>query len=116
MEVQFLPGTHSQGRFINSLFKKFMMNGWNYGYNNMMRSDYWGGYLGHWATPIGLIGLAIGGLLLAMLVVWSIYWKGRALWRAAHQNSKPWFIALLVINTLGILEILYIYIFSKRKK
>ncbi|MEK7629177.1 MAG: hypothetical protein AAB394_01475 [Patescibacteria group bacterium] len=50
-----------------------MMNGWNYGYNNMMRSDYWGGYLGHWATPIGLIGLAIGGLLLAMLVVWSIY-------------------------------------------
>ncbi|MEK7629176.1 MAG: DUF5652 family protein [Patescibacteria group bacterium] len=38
------------------------------------------------------------------------------MWRAAHQNSKPWFIALLVINTLGILEILYIYIFSKRKK
>ncbi|MDP3800029.1 MAG: DUF5652 family protein [bacterium] len=54
--------------------------------------------------------------MLAFFVVWSIYWKGRALWRASHLNSKPWFIALLVINTLGILEILYIYIFSKRKK
>jgi len=42
-------------------------------------------------------------------------WKGWALWVAARQNSKPWFVVLLIINTLGILEILYIFIFSKPK-
>lgn len=47
------------------------------------------------------------------LVLWSIAWKGWALWVAARKGSKPWYIALLVINTAGILEILYIYVFSK---
>ena len=93
-----------------------MMNGFSYGYNNMMDPIYWNTYFGNWTVPMAIIGIALGGLMLAFFVVWSIYWKGRALWRASHLNSKPWFIALLVINTLGILEILYIYIFSKRKK
>ena len=43
---------------------------------------------------------------------WVFVWKGFALWKAARQGAKWWFIALLVINTLGILEILYIYVFS----
>jgi hypothetical protein len=43
---------------------------------------------------------------------WVIVWKGLALWKAAQQDSKPWFIVLLMVNTLGILEILYIYVFS----
>ncbi len=77
---------------------------------------YWNNYLNHWSVPLSIFGIVVGGILLMILVVWSIYWKGRALWRAAHHNSKPWFVALLVINTLGILEILYIYIFSKKKK
>ena len=92
-----------------------MMN-WNYGYENMMRSGYWGGYLGHWAAPLGIVGIALGGIVLAILIVWSLYWKGRSLWRAAHHNNKTWFVALLVINTLGILDILYIYVLSKKKK
>lgn len=48
------------------------------------------------------------------LMVWSIFWKGWALWRAAKNDSKPWFVALLVINTMGILEILYIFVFGKK--
>jgi hypothetical protein len=40
---------------------------------------------------------------------------GVALWRAVKNNSKPWFIALLVINTLGILEILYIFLFGRKR-
>ncbi|MDP2945984.1 MAG: DUF5652 family protein [bacterium] len=52
-------------------------------------------------------------MLLAIL--WTIPWKGVALWKAVKNNHKRWFVALLVINTLGILEILYIFIFSKRK-
>ncbi len=47
-------------------------------------------------------------------IVWSLVWKGIALWKAANKKDKWWFIALLVINTLGILEIAYIFYFSKR--
>lgn len=53
--------------------------------------------------------------VLALLVVWSIVWKGMALWKAARRESKGWFIVLLLVNTLGILEILYIFFFSKEK-
>ncbi len=51
---------------------------------------------------------------LGPLVVWSLIWKGWALWRAARAGSKPWFVALLIVNTVGILEILYIFVFSKK--
>ena len=47
------------------------------------------------------------------VVLWVLVWKGIALWKAARHNQKWWFIALLVINTLGLLEILYIFVFSK---
>lgn len=47
------------------------------------------------------------------LLIWSLFWKGLALWKAARDGSKAWFIILLVINTIGILEILYIFVFSK---
>ena len=47
------------------------------------------------------------------LFAWVIVWKGLALWRAARQEQKWWFVGLLVVNTIGILEILYIYIFSR---
>lgn len=54
--------------------------------------------------------------LFAVLMVWSLVWKGLALWKSSQNKEKWWFIALLFINTLGILEILYIYVFSKIKK
>jgi hypothetical protein len=47
------------------------------------------------------------------LFAWSLVWKGLALWRAAQRGSKPWFVAFLVVNTVGILEILYLYVFSQ---
>ncbi|OGN19862.1 MAG: hypothetical protein A3F25_02420 [Candidatus Yanofskybacteria bacterium RIFCSPHIGHO2_12_FULL_45_19b] len=53
-------------------------------------------------------------MIFAVLLVWSVIWKGIALWRSARLGSKGWFVALLIINTLGILEILYIYVFSKK--
>jgi hypothetical protein len=51
-----------------------------------------------------------------VLVVWTLAWKGVALYKAARREDKKWFVALLVINTLGIVEILYIYIFSQRSR
>jgi len=53
--------------------------------------------------------------IMILLSLWTIPWKGWALWKAAKAGSKPWFIVLLVLNTLAILEILYIFVFSKRK-
>ena len=53
-------------------------------------------------------------LFLGVLMAWSLFWKGLALWRSARLGSKKWFVVLLVLNTVGILEILYIYVFSKK--
>ncbi len=54
--------------------------------------------------------------VLFILATWSIIWKGLALWKAGRQNQLNWFIVLLVINIFGILEILYLFIFSKKSK
>ncbi len=54
-------------------------------------------------------------ILLIVAVVWSTIWKGFAMWKACKKNNLIWFVVFLFINTLGILEILYIYWFSKCK-
>jgi hypothetical protein len=54
--------------------------------------------------------------VLYLALAWTIPWKGIALWKAARNSHKWWFIALLVINSLAILEILYIFVFSKKKQ
>ena len=51
-----------------------------------------------------------------LLVIWTLFWKGCALWRAAKNDQKIWFGALLVINLLGILEIVYLLFFQKEDK
>ncbi len=48
-----------------------------------------------------------------LALLWSLPWKGAALWKAAQNKHKVWFIVLFLVNTLAILEILYIFIFSK---
>lgn len=45
----------------------------------------------------------------ALIIIWTIVWKGLALWKAASLQQKWWFIALFLINTFGILEIVYLY-------
>lgn len=52
--------------------------------------------------------------LLIALAVWTLVWKGIALWYAAGKKDKVWFIVLLILNTAGILDMFYIFIFSKR--
>lgn len=62
----------------------------------------------------GQIGIPIW--LLMIIIIWSVIWKAIALWKSARNNHLVWFIILLLVNTIGILEILYIYIFSKPRK
>ena len=59
-------------------------------------------------------GITIFVILISAVLIWSMIWKGIALWKAAKNGSRLWFIFFLIINTLGILEILYIYVFSKK--
>ncbi|SCM83754.1 conserved hypothetical protein [uncultured Sporomusa sp.] len=54
--------------------------------------------------------------LLAVITVWSITWKAIATWHAARNSQLGWFIALFIINTIGVLEIIYLVFFSKRKR
>ena len=61
------------------------------------------------AMPIGII------VLFGILAIWSSVWKGMAMWKAGRKNHVVWFIVLFLINTAGILDILYIYVFSKMK-
>jgi hypothetical protein len=51
-----------------------------------------------------------------LMLVWIITWKGFALWKAAELRQKGWFIAILLIQTLGLLEIVYIFFIAKRYK
>lgn len=50
-------------------------------------------------------------IIVAVLVVAL---KGRALWKAAQNRDKAWFVAILILNTLGLLELFYLLVFSKR--
>ena len=69
-----------------------------------------GGYLNSIALQLG-----IPLWTLIVLAVWSLAWKIPALWISARKKQLVWFIVLILVNTAGILEILYIFIFSKMK-
>lgn len=53
--------------------------------------------------------------LLMLIIAWSLIWKAIAVWHAARNSQLGWFIALFVINTVGLLEIIYLLFFSKKR-
>lgn len=55
------------------------------------------------------------GLVVAV-VAWSLAWKGASLWRAARNGSKPWFVTLLLSNTLGLLDMVYLFGVDRRHR
>jgi len=52
--------------------------------------------------------------LIALITLWSIPWKGVALWKSAQLSHKRWFVILLLVNTIGILDIIYIRFVAKK--
>jgi len=54
-------------------------------------------------------------ILFSVIIIWSLVWKAIALWHAARNSQLGWYIILVFINTVGILEIIYIFFFRKRK-
>ena len=58
-----------------------------------------------------MLGIGLGILV---LVIWTVIWKGMALWKAAQLSHKKWFIVLLLVNTIGILDIYYIRFVARK--
>ncbi len=54
--------------------------------------------------------------IIVLVQLWTLPWKGMALWKAAKSGNRKWFIALLVINTVGILEIIYLFFIGPKVK
>ena len=49
------------------------------------------------------------------LIVWEFVWKLIALWKAGRNNQLGWFICIAIINTVGILPIIYLWIYKEKK-
>jgi len=58
--------------------------------------------------------LNLSPILIVLGFVWSFIWKLIALWYSARNNSKIWFIILALVNTLGLLEIIYIFLIANK--
>jgi hypothetical protein len=74
-----------------------------------MFNSYHGYSLG--LSPLFFIGF---GILAAIIAIVVVILKGYSLWYAARRGEKWWFIALLVINTVGILELIYLIFVVKK--
>ena len=51
---------------------------------------------------------------LLLVLLWSLPWKGVALWKAVENKQKIWFVVILVTSTFALLDALYIFYFSKK--
>lgn len=63
-----------------------------------------------WFMGIGALGLTF----IFAFVIAVIALKGYTLWHASKRNERGWFVALLVINTFGILELIYLIFIMKK--
>ncbi|OGM09815.1 hypothetical protein A2W13_01375 [Candidatus Woesebacteria bacterium RBG_16_36_11] len=43
-----------------------------------------------------------------LFIFLDLFLRGMALWRAAKRSQKWWFVALLIINSVGILPTIYL--------
>ncbi|MCX6708102.1 MAG: DUF5652 family protein [Candidatus Woesearchaeota archaeon] len=55
-------------------------------------------------------------IYLLPVIIWEAIWKAVGLWKSARNKQLYWFIAILVVNSVGILPIIYIVFFQKKRK
>ena len=68
----------------------------------------WGGDMMPW-LPLFLAPFIL------VFIVWSLVWQGLGMWHAARRGEWLWFVVFLLIHTLGILEIIYLFAVAKLK-
>ncbi|TAL20318.1 hypothetical protein EPN90_01255 [Patescibacteria group bacterium] len=80
----------------------------------------WNSFLPFNSFPAGMMSQAavwgVWGPVFFLLLLGLLALKGFALWRAARNGHKVWFIAMLVINLIGILEVIYLLTAGKEEK
>jgi len=54
--------------------------------------------------------------LLIILGIWEMTWKGIGMWKSAGHKQLAWFVVMFILNTVGILPIIYLIYFQKKKK
>ncbi len=77
-------------------------------YESMMQGFGWGGV--PWVMSPWM------GLTLGVLTIWDAVWKGIGMWKAGRNNQLGWFIAILIVNSVGILPIIYLVWFQKKRE
>ena len=61
-------------------------------------------------SPLGFFALP----LIVAAVAWTLVIKGFALWKSARKGNRVWFVVLLILNTLGILDLVYLIWFATK--
>ena len=95
----------SQDRFLHTLRGFVGESSWVVGISEFARGA---NVMPAWAQEWWWTFIVIG-------LIWTIPWKAIALWRAARRGHTGWFVALLLMQTLGVLDILYLFVFSHRR-
>jgi hypothetical protein len=61
------------------------------------------------------LGLPLIGAFAVIVLAWALFWQGLGLWHAARRGEWVWFVVFLLVHTLGILEIIYLFAIAKLK-
>ena len=64
--------------------------------------------------PVFGIPMWIMYVIITVLTIWDLVWKLIALWKAGRNNQLGWFICLAIINSVGILPIIYLLMQKKK--
>jgi hypothetical protein len=62
------------------------------------------------------LATSAGIFVFTLAILWSSVWKAIAMWKAARRGDTAWYVVLLLLNTIGILEIIYIFAVAKTPK
>ena len=68
----------------------------------------------YFSTITSQLGIPVG--LFVVITIWEAIWTGIAMWKSVKNKHLVWFIVFLVINLIGIPEIIYIIIDSNKKR
>jgi len=55
-------------------------------------------------------------ILIGLLMVREMIWKGIALWKSGSKKQLSRFICLFIFNTVGLLPIIYLAFFQKKEE
>lgn len=99
---------------MNNSYAQPPMMGGPYQTGQWSGGDWGFGSLGMGPEAFFLLG-AIAAPFIIVAILWAIVWKGLALWHSARRGQYWWFGIMLVVNTFGILEIIYLFFVAKIK-